>query len=168
MHPDLSEPERARIEAKTALFDPPAFSGTIASTQISVVNTGLDVSSNDPTGTGNNNPAYSTEPQCWINAPSTETPYPLELYSGSSSSTLVKLHGTGVILGWQTQTQSGGYCSSGAYDLKTNGIENGGKYFEIETDAAAETNCEPNLSSTLTSLLGGDGNTTYTTCYTSP
>jgi hypothetical protein len=148
----------------------PAFPGTIAPSQMSVVNTGLDVSNNDPTGTGDNGVAYSTEPQCWINAPSTETPYLLELYSGSSSSTLVKLHGTGVILGWQTQTQSGQYCLAnqpGVYTLNENGIPNGGQYFEIETDAAAETNCQPDLSKALGALISGSGNTNYI-CATSP
>jgi hypothetical protein len=154
-----------------------AFPGTIGTSQMSVVNTGLDVSKGDLDGTYNPsnpskpNPAYATEPQCWINVSAMGATYTLDLYNSNNSTdfTQATLTGTGVVLGWQTQIQSGKYCytKNYQYSLDTNGGGNGGQYYEIETDAAAETTCEPDLSRALSNILSGDGNP-QTTCATSP
>jgi hypothetical protein len=140
----------------------------ISPSQMSVVFTGLLV-----TGTQSDPGNYTViYPQCWINNTNPNNEPTLVLYN-SSTTTLPPppILGTGVVLGWQTNTASGSNCVPGSqtsYDLKDSGLENGGQFLEVETDAAAETDCDSQLNAALTGLTSGAGNTANANCYYPP
>ncbi len=68
----------------------------------------------------------------------------------------VQVIGVGSGIGWQTATLQGGLCASNQYGVAlTNGINDGGTFIEVETDAAFTdiAQCSPYLTSALTRIL---------------
>lgn len=64
--------------------------------------------------------------------------------------------GVGTIVGWQTATNQGVDCATGSYDTALqNGVQNGGLFIEIETDAAFTyiSQCSPYLTTALTNVM---------------
>ncbi len=74
-----------------------------------------------------------------------------------------ELPGVGSQIGWQTATNSGGTCASGGYAaILSNGLNEGGLYLEIQTDAAFThiADCEAPLSTALNQVLAASAPTT--------
>jgi hypothetical protein len=68
----------------------------------------------------------------------------------------VQVIGVGTGIGWQTATLQGGLCSSNQYgQALSNGINDGGTFIEVETDAAFSNiaQCSPYLVSALNKIL---------------
>ncbi len=79
---------------------------------------------------------------------------PIETLNGGP----VQVLGVGSLVGWQTATNSGPLCAVAPPNYGTimqNGINDGGLYIEVETDAAFTdiATCSPYLDTALTSLL---------------
>jgi hypothetical protein len=70
-----------------------------------------------------------------------------------------KIPGVGSVIGWQTQTQSGGECSTTSHNsymtALNNGISQGGQFIEVEGDAAFTdiNSCGADLHSASAQLL---------------
>jgi hypothetical protein len=70
-----------------------------------------------------------------------------------------KIPGVGSVIGWQTQTQSGGECSTTSHNSymtsMNNGISQGGQFIEVEGDAAFTdiNSCGADLHSASAQLL---------------
>jgi hypothetical protein len=144
-------------KACTGVTCSPSSLSTISPSQFSVVYTGLNP-------TVESAGQYVENPQCWINNTDSSNDYSLRLYSSASAYTTQLIGGTGVVLGWQTMTGDGSDCRPGrTYDLQY-GLDNGAQYLEIQTDAAAEEQCDSNLGTTLGTLTSTAGNT-MTSCF---
>ena len=83
---------------------------------------------------------------------------PVDAPTLTLNQTVVQILGVGTQLGWQTENQSGAFCSIAAPNYGTalqNAIDNGALYLEIEADAAFSdiAACSPFLDPALTEIL---------------
>jgi hypothetical protein len=128
--------------------------------QLSVVYTGLD-----PTVTGS---SYTWSPSCWLNNTSSNnlSASTLKLYTSPTAFSTVAVIGPtplppapagGTMLGWQTAPNEATACQTGGYSLQ-DGLNNGGQFIEIETDAASEPTCAVPLQRALTTLMAPTNN----------